>query len=284
MPIPSVDSPIAYKKQAVWGGVSLTHFRFNVGELPEHSQPDHLIAMSMGSCRGEILTASGMRASSPQNGSICVIPSGLPYSARLTDQAENLALMIRPEHLERVAEEAEIPGRPAIVERCEPGDPVINRVALELLAEMNGGEAGGRLYAESLINVLSVHLLRHYTDGEATLPAKSLGGLSGKKLTQVKDFIAENYERDLSLAELAGVAGISTFHFAREFKRATTVTPHQYLINYRVERAKNMLADGKMPLVEVGFRSGFSHQSHFTRLFRRLTGTTPQTYRLRLQN
>lgn len=284
MPIPSVDSPIAYKKQAAWDGVTLTHYRFNVGELPEHSQPDHLIAMSLGSCRGEILTASGMRASSQQNGSICVIPSGLPYSARLTDQAENLALMIRPAHLDRVAQEAEFRGSSAIVERCEPGDPVINRVALELLAEMNGEETGGRLYAESLINVLSVHLLRHYTDGEATLTQKSTGGLSGKKLSLVKDFIAENYERDVSLAELADVAGISTFHFAREFKRATGVTPHQHLINYRVERAKTMLAEGNLPLVEVGFRSGFSHQSHFTRLFRRLTGTTPNSYRLMLQN
>jgi AraC family transcriptional regulator len=284
MPPTSMESAIAYKKLAVWGGVKLAHYRFNVGELPEHSQPDHLIAMSMGSCRGEIRTASGMRASSPQNGSICVIPSGLAYSARLPDEAENLALMVSPEHLDRVAQEAEFRGSSAIVERCEPGDPVINRVALELLAEMNGEEAGGRLYTESLINVLSVHLLRHYTDGEGTVPAKSTGGLSGKKLNRIKDFIAENYERDLSLAELAGVAGISTFHFAREFKRATGITPHQHVINYRVERAKAMLADGELPLVEVGFRSGFSHQSHFTRLFRRLTGTTPQTYRLMLQN
>ena len=73
---------------------------------------------------------------------------------------------------------------------------------------------------------------------------------------------------------------MSTFHFAREFKRATGTTPHQHLIKFRVERAKALLADSRLPLAEVGLRTGFSHQSHFTRLFHRLTGTTPQSYRL----
>jgi AraC family transcriptional regulator len=78
---------------------------------------------------------------------------------------------------------------------------------------------------------------------------------------------------------LADVAGMSVFHFAREFKRSTGTTPHQYLIKLRVERAKALLATPDLPLIEVGLRSGFSHQSHFTRLFRRETGTTPSSYR-----
>jgi AraC family transcriptional regulator len=109
------------------------------------------------------------------------------------------------------------------------------------------------------------------------------GGLTGQRLRSVKDFIGDNYERDLSLAELASVAGMSTFHFAREFKRATGTTPHQYLMKFRVERAKSLLAESHLPLVEVCLRAGFSHQSHFSRLFRRLTGTTPLSYRLMFQ-
>ena len=93
-------------------------------------------------------------------------------------------------------------------------------------------------------------------------------------------YIEVNHEHDLSLEDLAGEAAMSTFHFAREFKRATGTTPHQHLIRLRVERAKALLAESQLPLAEVGLRTGFSHQSHFTRLFRRLTGTTPQSYRL----
>jgi AraC family transcriptional regulator len=109
------------------------------------------------------------------------------------------------------------------------------------------------------------------------------GGLSARKLRRVTDFIAENYDHEIKLVELARVAGMSSFHFAREFKKSTGITPHQYLIKYRIERAKSLLARDDLPLTEVGLRSGFSHQSHFTRLFRRITGTTPHSYRLTLQ-
>ena len=86
--------------------------------------------------------------------------------------------------------------------------------------------------------------------------------------------------RDLRLDDLAGVAGISTFHFAREFKKMTGASPHQYLMKLRIQRAQSLLKESNLPLIEVGLQSGFSHQSHFTRLFRRFTGTTPQSYRL----
>jgi AraC family transcriptional regulator len=175
-----------------------------------------------------------------------------------------------------------------VVETCAPSDPVISNVALALLAELNSGEQGagavsGRLYTESLANVLAVHLLRHYTAfGSDT--QRLTGGLSGQRLRLVTEYIADNYGRDLSLADLASVAGMSPFHFAREFKRTIGTTPHQYLIKFRIDRAKALLAESKIPLVEVGFRSGFSHQSHFTRLFHRVTGTTPHSYRLMFQN
>jgi len=153
---------------------------------------------------------------------------------------------------------------------------------MALLGELESEGLSGRLYGESLGNVLAVHLLRYYA--VSTLrPATFTGGLSAAKLKQVTDFIGENYSHDLKLAELAQVAGMSSFHFAREFKRTTGTTPHQYLIKFRVERAKALLAKNEVPLVEVSLRSGFSHQSHFTRLFRKITGTTPHSYRLTLQ-
>jgi AraC family transcriptional regulator len=153
---------------------------------------------------------------------------------------------------------------------------------MALLGELDSEGLSGRLYAESLGNVLAVHLLRYYA-ASTSGPVTFTGGLSAKRLRQVTDFIADNYSRDLKLNELAHVAGMSSFHFAREFKRTTGTTPHQYLIKFRIERAKALLAKNELPLIEVGLRSGFSHQSHFTRLFRRLTGTTPHSYRLTIQ-
>lgn len=277
------SSPLVLKRDAAWDGIKLAHYRFQAGDLPEHNHKDHLITIALGDgCGGEIRTASGFRARGQTRGSVCVIPSGQSFSATLEKSSEHLAIYLEPALVMRAASESRSRSGFEIVERSSPRDPVISSVGMALYAELQSEGLSGRLYAESLANVLAVHLLRHYAASENSAPRFS-GGLSGRKLAQVTTFIADNYETDLSLADLAHVAGMSTFHFAREFKKTTGTTPHQYLIKHRVERAKTLLSGTGIPLVEVSVRSGFSHQSHFTRLFRRLTGTTPQSYRLLTQ-
>ncbi len=276
-------SPFVLKRDATWEGIKLAHYGFQAGDLPEHSHKDHLVTIALGEgCGGEIRTASGFRARGQSRGSVCVIPSGQSFSATLESASEHLAIYLEPSLVLRAASESRTRGGVEVVERSSPSDPVISSIGMALLAELESEGLSGRLYAESLANVLAVHLLRHYT-GSVAGAQRFTGGLSGKKLRQVMDLIADNYESDLSLDDLARGAGMSTFHFAREFKRTTGTTPHQYLIKFRVDRAKALLTGSEMPLVEVSSRSGFSHQSHFTRLFRRLTGTTPQSYRLMFQ-
>jgi AraC-like DNA-binding protein len=85
-------------------------------------------------------------------------------------------------------------------------------------------------------------------------------------------------DRDLGLEELAAIAQLSPYHFCRSFKQSTGFTPHQYLIRQRVERAKLLLKDGKMGILEVAIACGFTHQSHLNRHFKRLTGMTPKNF------
>lgn len=278
-------SPVVLRRKAAWDGIKLEHYRFREGGLPEHANAEHLVTFSLGeACHGEIRTASGFRARGEAPGSVCVIPSGQPYSAQFEGDSEHLAIYLEPSLVLRAADESHAPRRAVeVIEGCSPDDPVVKSVGMALLAELESEGLSGRLYAESLANVLAIHLLRHYTaagDGAR----RFTGGLSGRRLRRVLALIGEKYETDLSLPELAHVAEMSTFHFAREFKRTTGTTPHQYLIKFRVERAKALLTESEMPLVEVSSRAGFSHQSHFTRLFRKLTGTTPQSYRLMFQH
>lgn len=279
-------SPVVFKRKASWDGIKLEHYRFREGDLPEHSHREHLITFPLGArCNGEIRTESRFYAGGETETSVCVIPSGQPFSARLKGDAEQIAIYLDPSLVLRAADEADARGSGPVkvVEGFSTNDPVVRNAGVALLAELEAEGPGGRLYADSLANLLAVHLLRHYTAAGVGAPQSFRGGLSGRRLRQVKAFIADHYESDLSLEELARVGGMSTFHFAREFKRTTGTTPHQYLIKFRVERAKALLTESEIPLVEVSARSGFSHQSHFTRLFRRLTGTTPGAFRLKLQ-
>ena len=267
------------KRGAAWGPVRVEHYRLRAGELPEHEHREHLLLLSLSGCRGEMRTAGGLRARAQARGGVCVIPSGEPFSTSVGGDSEALGIYLDPGLVERAARDADPAGRFDVVARSNARDPVVSRVGLALLGEMNSEAPGARLYAESLANVFAVHVLRNYTAAGAEAHGFK-GGLSGRRLRRVLSYIAENHERDVTLEDLATEAAMSTFHFAREFKRATGTTPHQHLIKFRVERAKSLLAESHLPLAEVGLRTGFSHQSHFTRLFRRLTGTTPQSYRL----
>ena len=273
------SSPFVEKRGASWGPVRVEHYRLRAGELPEHEHRQHLLLVSLSGCSGEMWTAGGMRARAQARGGVCVIPSGEPFATRVGGDSEALGIYLDPALVERAAHDVDPLGRFEVVARSNPRDLLVSRVGLALLAEMDSEAPGGRLYAESLANVLAVHVLRNYTAAGAE-PRGFKGGLSGRRLRRVLSYIEENHGRDLTLEDLAGEASMSTFHFAREFKRATGTTPHQHLIRLRVERAKALLAESRLPLAEVGLRTGFSHQSHFTRLFRRLTGTTPQSYRL----
>ncbi|MBT9317939.1 helix-turn-helix domain-containing protein [Leptothoe spongobia] len=157
-------------------------------------------------------------------------------------------------------------------------DPQIEAIATMLLAELKGESLGSQLYIESLANVLAVHLLRHHT---TTRPELSIyeGGLPQHQLLQVLDYIDAHLGSEITLADLAQLVGMSQFHFGRLFKQSLGLSPYQYLLLQRVERAKQLLKQTGKPVVEIALECGFNSHSHFGRKFRQLTGITPKAYR-----
>ena len=104
-------------------------------------------------------------------------------------------------------------------------------------------------------------------------------GLTHTRLQQVLDYIQTHLDRDLSLAELAEVINISPTYFASLFKQAIEVSPHQYVVQQRVERAKLMLSKTDLAIADIALQVGFSSQSHLNQQFKRLTGMTPKQVR-----
>lgn len=114
----------------------------------------------------------------------------------------------------------------------------------------------------------------------ATLaPIEVVGGLPPRRLQRVFTHIRENVARELSVTELAQVVGMSQYYFSKLFKMSTGITPHQYVMRQRVERAQELLRETRTPLAEIATQVGFETQSHFTSVFRRLVGATPKHYR-----
>ena len=103
--------------------------------------------------------------------------------------------------------------------------------------------------------------------------------VSRKRMETVIEFIASNVERDLSLSVLASVVGVSQHHFAQLFKQMTGLSPHQYVLQTRIDRAKTHLVDLDVSVGAISRLTGFSTQEHFTKVFRRLVGITPSKFR-----
>jgi transcriptional regulator GlxA family with amidase domain len=130
---------------------------------------------------------------------------------------------------------------------------------------------------------LSGHLASSATGVDAStvvqLRPRIRGGLPPRALQRVREFIEAHLEENISIQALASIAGLSMYHFARAFKQSEGMTPHEYLVQCRVQRAKDLLAETDLPLSEIALASGFSDQSHCARRFREHVGVTPSSYR-----
>src|SRR5215470_1273504 len=155
------------------------------------------------------------------------------------------------------------------------------RATIESIAsEIESHDAGWREVIRSLVNQLTVYLLRAHIDAQRSDEIElSRVGMVDRRLRRAIEFMNDNCGRELSLAEIAGAAYLSEFHFARLFKKITDSTPHAYLASLRVERARRLLAESDLPIAEVGAQVGYTSQSHFTKVFREATGTTPKAFR-----
>jgi AraC family transcriptional regulator len=160
-------------------------------------------------------------------------------------------------------------------------DPLVAEIAFAIVSEMRTQTAGSRLLAETLAASLAARLV-HSRSGlspDRDLEQLSHQGLDRRRLTRVREYIAANLEGDLTIAQLAKVASLSRFHFARAFKTAVGQPPHQYVSARRLERAKEMLMRGDQPLLDIAIALNFSSQANFTRAFRVGTGMTPGQFR-----
>ena len=131
-------------------------------------------------------------------------------------------------------------------------DLVINRIGLLGRKELSEGGSGGRLYAESLGTALAVHLLRQYSTSRRVQVIHK-GGLASRPLRRVIDYINEHLQDELSLAELARAAKLSPRHFATAFKGSTGISPHRYIIERRIDRARDLLHRGDKTISEIAY-------------------------------
>jgi len=147
-----------------------------------------------------------------------------------------------------------------------------------LRREVSSRRPASPLFVQGVAQALAVHLARNYT--ELTKDVREYkGGLPGFKLRKITELMAAHLEEEFSLVRLAREADMSEFHFSRLFKRTTGLTPSQYFIHLRMEKARRLLRETNQSVIEIGLNVGYTSPSHFAQIFRREVGISPSEYR-----
>jgi AraC family transcriptional regulator len=214
-----------------------------------------------------------------QPGDIFIVPHHLPTEWQWTATWDALHLYLSPALLANVA--ADALGVDAIEvklnERIGVSDGFLHQLGLVLLAELQSGGLAAPRYVASLTQALVLHLLRNHAHFHRALPTRTIG-LTPHALRGVLDYIHSHLTHALTQAEVAAIAHISPFHFARLFRQAIGQSLHQYIITQRVEAAERLLLAGRLTLAEIALQVGFTDQSHLARHFKRHCGLTPKRF------
>ena len=275
--------PIKSCQNQGWENILVEQFHHPPGEGSSHYSDEHAICLSLAPRPVRLLQIKGGKtyAALHGKGDISITPAKTPFFARWDSDDHYLQIRIASRFIQSVARETldKNPDRLELLPQFRTRDPQIEAIGMMLLAELKQENLGGRLYIESLANLLAVHLLRQYATAKPHLPIYE-GGLPERQVLQVLEYINEHLEQDIKLADLAALLSMSQFHFSHQFKQAIGTTPYQYLLQQRVERAKQLLKNSDRSITDIALMCGFNSHSHLSKQFRQLAGMTPKDYRL----
>jgi AraC family transcriptional regulator len=277
-------APFATSCGLGWEALQAVRYRKSLASVEFALPPmsSHALVLTIRPPEKLNLRYEGVKRDSPlPAGSIVVVPAGCSVLWRRRGRLDALFIYLEPSLVARVATESfEFDSTRTVVPPFFAlSAPALRSVMSAVYEELRGGD-GVQLLVESLATILSVHLIRHIV-GPHRLPPSADGVLPRPKLHTVIEYIMENLEGRPTLEQMAAVAHLNPYHFARRFKASTGLAPHQYLISRRIERAQHLLrAHDELSLAEAALRVGFSDQSKFSFHFKRIVGVTPRQFRI----
>ena len=250
-----------------WSGVEVRRYSLPAGETKEHAYSRLAVFLSHVErpVNGELRVGGRKVRAQIGNETVSIAPPGLPLSSSWDGAGEVTAIFLKTG-----------PEGDGILPQYWIQDPLIHAIGTALEAELASACPGPRSYAESLGAVLVAHILAKYSNRVAGRTD------SVRHTTQIGrslEFIGEHLASDLPLGEIAAVANMSKYHFAKSFRQAMGIAPHQYLVKLRVEKARKLLAQNTMSVEEVARSVGYADKGHFAAQFRKIVGISPNQYR-----
>lgn len=270
--------PILSSQKTGWERVGVFYYCHPAHFIPEHCLTHHVLAIAHNQFYLEVTKDGKYRNQLVDNGVIQLTPAYISQSLAWDREGKFSIITLCPQFVEQVVYESLHGDLLEIIPQFSIVDPIIQHTAAALTAEIQTGCKTGRLFADSAATMLAVRLLEVYANRKPVIKRYN-DGLSQNKLQAAIDYIEANLDQDIKLVDIAQIVGVSHYYFCHLFKQTFGITPHQYLIQKRIERAKILLKNRNLSIAEIAQRCGFTDQSHLTKQFKRLVGITPKAIR-----
>lgn len=277
------EAILASSKDLGWQDIRVLHVRNHYGDTDVPPLDNHCVIVQLEPSGQVTTTINGQDLDnflSP--GDITIIPAGVPSRWLWRDgrSHEALHIYLEPNFVQKIAETNGLShDQMAIEPQIGIRDEQLSHMAMSLLYELKAENVVGRLYADSVASVLAIQLVRRYSCLKDVTIRK--GGMAPNKLRRALEFISDKLEQQqgIALEVVAQEVGMSRYHFSRVFKESMGLSPINYIVRQRIERAKKLLAETDLPIADIALQAGFSGQSHFTTFFSKLVGLTPRSFR-----
>jgi AraC family transcriptional regulator len=274
--------PTLSSAQSPWEGALLerhTHFPYTIDK---HQHLSHFVCLQLSGPAPFLWRSEGKQGNKTIGpGSIIVVSRGTEDTVSFPQPVKRILLNLENSLLQQAFQENDSGREVEFIPQWGVENSQVGYILRALEADLEAGVPGGKLFGESLLCGLAVHLQHSY----AVIPprdARPRNGLPRARLNRVMEYIEANLDREIALTALANTAGMSPHYFSELFKQSLHLSPYQYVLRRRIEYARQLLSQPDITVLEAAVRSGFSDQSQFTKLFRRIVGVTPTGYRAAL--
>jgi AraC family transcriptional regulator len=265
-----------------WGGVAVRGYRYGASDVEVPPLRDHVVvAYRRGTTPMRRSVDGTWTAVTLRPGDVSLLTRGVASHWAWPGDIEVVHVYLTADEVATTCREmfdrdvADV----ALHDEVRADDPAIHRIAMLIAREAAWGGAGSTLLVDALACQLAVHILRGHANVVFREPED--GGLTSVQERAVRDFVEEHLHERIALDDLATLVGLSRCRFVRRFRCSTGTSPHGFVLDRRVARAKLLLTRTGMPLSDVALRCGFADQSHLTRVFRARVGVPPGRFRAR---
>jgi AraC family transcriptional regulator len=257
-------------------------YQLEAMQVPAHAHPEHLLLLHQGAQPVVSHRRSGSRVEQDlfHFGDGGLYPAGEYGPIGWNGPADVIHLHLNPALLEDRARQGLDLTHFALRDQFRLEDGLLTHLGRQLLTATGAEHALGQLYAESLTMALSLHLITYYATFERRI-ANDSARLPNAVLARIDAYIEATAEQPITLAALADLANLSVFHFARRFKLTTGRSPYQYVLDWKITRARQLLRVGELPVAAISDALGFASPAHFSAAFRRAVGESPRTFQRR---